>query len=131
MTRVLIADDDTEMRQLLAASLSHFGFDVDTAKDGNELLERLHGGEEGPAPDVVITDVHMPGWGGLQVLPWVKSWRPHLPVVLITAFADAEVRKLAAELGASVVLDKPFDLDALKDAIDRLLARTAEGTPPS
>lgn len=131
MTRVLIADDDLEMRQLLALLLTQSGYEVELAADGNELLQRLNRADAGDAPDVVVTDVHMPGWGGLQVLPWVRNWRPQTPIVLITAFAEPEVRALADELGAAAVLDKPFDVDALTNAIDELLTRVARGAPPS
>ena len=131
MTRVLIADDDLEMRELLALSLRQSGYEVELVANGNELLQRLEHMREDTPPDVVITDMQMPGWGGLQVLPWVRAWSPRTALVLITAFADREVRTLASALGADAVLDKPFDLGALKEAIDALLAKAAEGATHS
>lgn len=116
--RVLLAEDDDEMRALLVAGLRSDGFDVLEARDGAELLERLGdlfseaGGDEGV--DLVISDIKMPFFDGLSVLAGLRRNSVKTPVILITAFGDQDTHDKARSLGASAVFDKPFDLNDLR-----------------
>lgn len=121
--RILLADDDSEMRCLLAAVLTTAGYRVEEAGDGDELRARLTT-LEGPI-DLLVTDVQMPGWTGLQALEWTKRNIPGVEVVLITAFGDPDLHQRAAALGARAVLDKPFDLVALKQVVASLPEKAA------
>jgi DNA-binding response OmpR family regulator len=109
---VLIAEDDTEMRRLLADALRRSGCEVAEAKDGSQLFAVCSAGD-GPAFDVIVSDQRMPGRTGLDVLADLRrrGWRGAF--VLITAFGDAETHAWASRLGAAV-FDKPFDLDELR-----------------
>lgn len=118
--RILIADDDSEMRRLLAAVLAGDGYSVEEAGDGDELRARLKS-LAGPL-DLLVTDVQMPGWTGLQALEWAKRNIPGVEVILITAFGDRDLHARAAALGARAVLDKPFDLLTLKKVVASLPA---------
>ena len=123
--RILLAEDDALLRRMLATALGDDGFEVLEAGDGLELLEQLEAllGAEGGSHDLmVVADVHMPGLTGLDVLAILSCAVASTPVVLITAFADHELRAEAAELGAVAVLDKPFDLDQLRSVILRAAA---------
>jgi CheY-like chemotaxis protein len=109
--RILVADDDEAMRSLLGASLRREGFEVRECVDGGELLAELEAARNGDsAPDLVVSDLRMPGVNGLDVLHWLRRWLPEVPVILITAFGDRQVHKRAEALGAVMVIDKPFDL---------------------
>ncbi len=110
---VLLAEDDQELRSELAWILRQHGCRIVEAASGSELLHRIAGElhfRHDLGFDVVVSDVCMPGSSGLEVLGALRSARLRVPVVLISAFANAETRYIARELGA-LVLDKPFDLE--------------------
>lgn len=126
---IVVADDDAEMRSLLADTLRSDGFAVSEAKDGQELLamlvpstDRAAKGGTSSVPDLVVTDVQMPGATGLRVLSHVRRAHPTVPVILITAFGSAELHAQAKRLGAATVLDKPFDMSVLRALVRRLLS---------
>jgi len=122
--RVLVADDSSEQRWTLRLALSMMGFDVLEAADGRELfwaLEELsrHGG---PEPSLVIADVYMPAYDGLEVL---EAWREAMPnraVIFITAFPDSVVARRVQALGAEL-LAKPFTLTAFSECVRATLRR--------
>lgn len=105
--RVLVVDDDEVIRQLIAVNLTLEGFDVETAADGQDCLDRVGDVE----PDVITLDVMMPRLDG-----WVTALRlrgdpqtRHIRVVLITARAQEDDRKRGQEIGVDAYLTKPFD----------------------
>jgi CheY-like chemotaxis protein len=118
--RILLAEDDREMRRLITTSLSDEGFEVIEASDGKRLLDliasQLLTPERDPV-DLVISDLRMPGPTGLEVLAGLRNDDWATPFILITAFGDEETHEEARRLGAVAVFDKPFDLDDLKTAI--------------
>lgn len=122
---MLLAEDDQELRWLIAHTLRGGGFDVIEVADGLALLDHvgnsLLDSLELDAIDLIVTDVRMPGWSGLEVLAGLNSAGVPTPVVLITAFGDHEVHAAAKRLGAAAVLDKPFDLNELSTLAARLL----------
>lgn len=117
--RVLVADDDDEMRTLVIQMLQTDGCVAAEARDGAELLELLEQAFDEPSlrPDVVITDVKMPRLSGLGVLDALRRARWSLPVVVITAVSDESIETVARRLGATGVLHKPFDPDDLMTAV--------------
>jgi two-component system response regulator HydG len=117
--RVLVADDDAGARSGLAALLRSEGFEVDLAEDGERALARL----QETAPDVLVTDLHMPGLNGIQLLEQAKEAIPELVVVLVTAFADVDTAVQAMQKGAEHYLTKPVQTDELLVVIDRALER--------
>lgn len=122
--RVLVADDSSEQRWTLRLALSMMGFDVLEAADGRELfwaLEELSR-HAGPEPSLVIADVYMPAYDGLEVL---EAWRDALPnraVIFITAFPDSVVAQRVQALGATL-LAKPFTLSAFSECVRATLRR--------
>lgn len=116
--RVLVADDDDEMRKMLATLLRRQGFEVQSASDGQEVADRLS--EGGEAPDVLITDMRMPGISGLHLIQWVRERFPETQVILITAFGDRRTHARAAELGAAAVFNKPFDFNDLLETVHQV-----------
>jgi CheY-like chemotaxis protein len=121
-TLVLVADDDPAMRSMLGASLRRRGLEVDECRDGTELLERLESLRLGDdRPSLVVSDLRMPDVTGLDVVHWIGRWLPEVPVILITAFGDAQTHKRAKALGAAAVIDKPFDLEEFHEHVTRAL----------
>ncbi|MEI9950463.1 MAG: response regulator [Pseudomonadota bacterium] len=126
--RLLLAEDDFELRELLASVLRADGHEVVEACDGNELWALLsrENGAESPAPfSLVVSDVRMPGLTAFDVLARLQRALTETPVILITAFGDRTTHSRALRLGASRVLDKPFDFDELRDAVHDTLHQRA------
>jgi CheY-like chemotaxis protein len=123
--RVLVAEDDPHLRRLIARHLSRNGYHVLEASDGRETLEIL--GKlalRRTELSAIVMDVRMPGHTGMAILAGLRDRARETPILLMTAFGDAELHRRAAELGARAVLDKPFAMEAL----GRLVNATVEGT---
>jgi CheY-like chemotaxis protein len=123
--RVLLAEDDSELRALLASALRGDGYDVVEAEDGAELFGEIATGMLRPgrplAPDIVISDIRMPGKSGLEVVAGMRQDDWATPVILITGFGDPQTRAEAARLGVAAIFDKPFDVDDLRTAVLNLV----------
>jgi len=123
--RVLLAEDDGELRSLIAHALRDDGFDVVEVSDGQALVDLLadavaaDGALDGY--DLVVSDIRMPGFSAIDVLAAMRPFLTRTPVVLITAFGDAKTHDRALRLGAAAVIDKPFDLDDLRVRLRALL----------
>ena len=124
--RLLLAEDDFELRELLAFVLRADGHEVVEARDGNELFELLDGAPpDGEAYALVVSDVRMPGLTALDVLSRLERGLPQTAVILITAFGDQSTHLRAQRLGVSRVFDKPFDTDDLLAAVHETLDQRA------
>ncbi|GAB4558552.1 MAG: hypothetical protein Tsb0020_03610 [Haliangiales bacterium] len=120
---IWIADDDAAMCQMLSVSLQRKGFKVCEYASGTDLIKQLtETAGNGSAPDLIVSDVQMPGANGLDVLHWTRRTTPDTPVILITAFGDRHIHKRAHELGAAMIIDKPFDLKILHSKVTEILA---------
>lgn len=123
--KVVLAEDDSTMRTLLAYTLRCDGHDVIEAGDGAELLEQigilLLGPEDGSVPKVIVSDLRMPEYSGMDVLEALRRAEKSIPFLLITAFGDDEVHAEARRLGASV-LDKPFLIEDFLAAVHQVLS---------
>ena len=131
--RVLLAEDDTALRHLLAETLRGNGYEVSEIPDGGRLLVRVAQEVQGrgvlderrgsaPEPiDLIISDVRMPVCTGLQIVEALRQVHRKTPVILITAFADDATRAKAEGLGA-VLFDKPVDLDELMEVVAQILS---------
>ncbi len=89
------------------------------AESGEEALEKLTDGIR-PLLIVILSDINMPGMDGLTLLREIKTRRPDLPVMMVTAYGDEERRRQATEAGALQFLSKPVDFDLLKEELQRL-----------
>lgn len=118
--KILLAEDDYDLRELLAFCLFRAGYNVTSCDNGLKLLERLEGypGNDGPPFDLVLTDLRMPALTGLEVLETFHDLPKRPPFICMTAFGDEKTHKLAKELGAAFTIDKPVDLDDLVTLID-------------
>jgi DNA-binding response OmpR family regulator len=114
---VLIVDDDEVIRSLLRLTLPAEGYDVVEAQDGDQALEII----SARPPALVLLDWRMPGRSGESVLTELKTTHPEIPVIVLTAEPEADVRSLAESLGADVYMAKPFSPLQLLAAVEKLL----------
>jgi DNA-binding NtrC family response regulator len=125
---VAIAEDDDDLRSLLASMLRRAGYRVREFSSGSQLLRTLTTDTQASALtfeaeltiDLVISDIRMPGASGLEVLAKLHSMSQLVPVVLMTAFGDRSTHEKALQMGAAALIDKPFELDELLSLADRL-----------
>ncbi|MFW2390443.1 MAG: sigma-54-dependent transcriptional regulator [Polyangiales bacterium] len=118
--RVLIVDDEANARNALAELLDDAGYSVSTAADGRTALLQM----EQVDPDVVLTDLKMPGMDGLSLIERGRPMSPHTTFIVMTAFATIDTAVKAIKLGAESYLTKPLELDAVMAIVDRALDRT-------
>ena len=104
---VWILDDDRSIRWVLEKSLNSAGLDTVSFDNGEDLLQRLRHN----TPDVIISDIRMPGISGLELLSAVKSSHPGLPVIVMTAHSDLDSAVMSYSRGAFEYLPKPFDIE--------------------
>jgi len=124
---ILIVDDEPDVavlfRQQFRREAREGSYVLHFALSAYEALERLAADIE-PQLIVILSDINMPGMDGLALLREIKTRRPDLPVMMLTAYGDEERRRLAKEYGAADFLTKPVDFDSLKERLRRLHART-------
>lgn len=128
---ILLAEDDKEMRAMLVLALRKDGYEVTECSDGVELftyLEHYFLPNRIVQKDValVISDILMPGFTGMEVLEGISKKERFPPMILITAFGDEKTHALADELGAAAIFDKPFDMDDLLAKVRELLQTDKE-----
>jgi len=116
--RILVVDDEENVRRSLVLRLERIGFSARQAADGREALAAL---DEEPELAVVLCDVRMPGMGGLEFLDRVRD-RPGLAVLMMSAYGDRETEEEALRHGAVDFISKPFRPDELKARLDRIWA---------
>jgi two-component system response regulator PilR (NtrC family) len=116
---ILVVDDERSMRDFLKILLQKEGYAVTTAHNGENALECLNDQEF----SLVITDIRMPGMGGLELLEAVKDHNLEVPVIMITAFASPDDAVLAMKNGAFDYISKPFNVDEIKSVIESATRR--------
>jgi CheY-like chemotaxis protein len=122
---IMIVDDEPQVAEVLARSLSRQGHSTTVVHSGEEALERLR-----TLPlDAMFLDVSMPGMNGLDVMAEVRRLRPSLAVVIITGHATADEVERVKALGAVDVIQKPSALTHYHRAIERLHSRSAYSEP--
>jgi two-component system, response regulator, stage 0 sporulation protein F len=138
--RIMLAEDDAEMRTLLVDSFARDGYEVIAAQNGLEMIEEirmlLFRGDPLPV-DLIVSDERMPGMPGLEFLSVLREAEWPTPFILITGFGDERIHERAMQMGASAVFDKPFDIDDLRRTVfavltdDRSARGTGRPTPPA
>lgn len=124
--RVLVADDDVDMRRLVSHALKKDGCEVIEVADGAELLDYVGSSllkeNHVVRPDIIISDIRMPGFNGLQILAGLRKARWETPIILMTALDDQKTYADAARLGAAALFQKPFDTNHLRRAVRELVS---------
>src|SRR5215210_3669837 len=112
---VLIVDDERTLARTVKAFLTESGYEAEVAPDAEKALELL----EALRPDVVFTDVRLPGMSGIDLLQRIREFDPAIPVIIMTAYGSIEGAVAAVKMGAFDYLKKPVDLEELKLLADR------------
>ena len=121
-TRILVVDDEADVRLLLAREISDRGHEVVVAADSAQAMEEMGRGEF----DVVLTDIRMPGMDGIDLAGWIKRTRPYTNVIVMTGYGSLESANSAVQVGAFDYLLKPFgEMDLVNSSIDRALRGVA------
>ena len=125
---ILVVDDepDVEMlfRQHFRRDLRGGRFAMEFAQSATAALERITEAQD-QSLILILSDINMPGMSGLELLPKAKAMRPDVPIIMITAYGDAETKRKALENGAEALLTKPIDFGALRSEIDTRVERAA------
>jgi two-component system nitrogen regulation response regulator GlnG len=120
--RIWVVDDERSIRWVLEKALSQSGWQVDTFESAEEVMAGLQSG----SPDVVITDIRMPGADGLELMAALKENDPELPVIVMTAHSDLDSAVSSLQSGAFEYLPKPFEVDDAVEVVGRALERARE-----
>ena len=122
---ILVVDDEPDVeslfRQQFRRDLRSGRFHMEFAPSAPVAIERAVELRD-PSLILILSDINMPGMSGLEMLPQVRAKRPDVPVIMITAYGDAETKKKAIERGAEGLLTKPIDFSVLREEIDQRLA---------
>jgi CheY-like chemotaxis protein len=125
---VLVVDDEPDVevlfRQQFRRDLRAQRFVMDFASSAADALARIAGTIE-QSLILILSDINMPGMTGLEMLPKAKEIRPDVPVIMITAYGDADTKRKAIESGADGLLPKPIDFTVLREEIDMRLERAS------
>jgi two-component system nitrogen regulation response regulator GlnG len=123
-SKVWIADDDNSIRWVLERALTQAGIANESFADADDLLKQITSGQ----PDVIISDIRMPGTNGLELLSRISERYPNVPVIITTAHSDLDSAVASYQKGAFEYLPKPFDLDEMIAVTERALAHAREKT---
>ena len=125
---ILVVDDEPDVealfRQQFRRELRAGRFALEFAQSAPIALQRItDAGDDSLI--LILSDINMPGMNGLELLPKAKAMRPDVPIIMITAYGDAETKRRALENGAEALLTKPIDFGTLRSEIDSRVERAA------
>ena len=124
---ILVVDDEPDVadlfRQQFRRELRAERFVMEFAQSAPHALERVRSAKNGLI--LILSDVNMPGMSGLELLPKARQARPDVPVIMITAYGDADTRRKAIEGGAAGLFTKPIDFPELRQVITRRIEAAA------
>lgn len=125
---VLVVDDEPDVEMLFRQQFRHDlragRFTMEFARSGETALQRITDAT-GVSIILILSDINMPGMTGLELLPMAKAVRPDVPVIMITAYGDADTKRKALERGAEALFIKPIDFVTLRSEIDMRVERAA------
>lgn len=125
---ILVVDDEPDVeilfRQQFRRDLRAERFVMEFAQSGPAALQRISD-TEGVSLILILSDINMPGMTGLELLPKARTLRPNVPIIMITAYGDANTKRKALEAGAEALLTKPIDFALLRNEIETRVERAA------
>ena len=125
---ILVVDDEPDIehlfRQQFRRDLRSGRFTMEFAESAQEALDRIAVVTD-QTLILILSDINMPGMSGLELLPKAKAARPDVPIIMITAYGDAETKRKALERGAELLLTKPIDFVMLRSEIDMRVGSAA------
>ena len=125
---ILVVDDEPDIellfRQQFRRDLRDGRFAMEFAQSAQGALQRITDATN-TSLTLILSDINMPGMSGLELLPRAKAARPDVPVIMITAYGDADTKRRALASGADAFLTKPIDFTIVRDEIDMRVGRAA------
>ena len=125
---ILVVDDEPDVevlfRQQFRREIRAGRFVMDFTQSAGAALERIASAADASLI-LILSDINMPGMSGLELLPKAKAARPDVPIIMITAYGDAETKRKALEAGAEALLTKPIDFAVLRGEIETRLGMAA------
>ena len=121
--RVLVVDDEPDIRRVAGMMLEKAGYDVLEAEDGQRAIEVINTGENRLMLDAVVCDMRMPKINGVEALAYFRDNFPHVPVVVLTGFPDTEMAVSSMRNGVVDYLVKPVDSERLTTAVASAMAQ--------
>ena len=125
---ILVVDDEPDVETLFRQHFRHDlrsgRFLMEFAQSASEALARITAAGD-QSLILILSDINMPGMSGLELLPKAKAMRPDVPIIMITAYGDAETKRKALESGAEALLTKPIDFGTLRGEIETRVERAA------
>ncbi len=121
---IWIIDDDQSMRWVLEKTLNNNGYAVNAFESGSVALASFKRAPLEQRPDLVITDVRMPGINGFELMRQIRNISPQTPIIVMTAYTDLDTTQQSFEEGAYEYLPKPFDIDDALELVARACAET-------
>jgi CheY-like chemotaxis protein len=125
---ILVVDDESDVeilfRQQFRRDLRAGRYTMEFAQSADMALQLIAGAGD-QSLILILSDINMPGMSGLELLPKAKAARPDVPVIMITAYGDAETKRQGLERGAEALLTKPIDFGTLRSEIETRIERAA------
>src|ERR1700730_6575513 len=119
MPKILVIDDEADMRFAVRMLLERSGHSVVEAENGESALARIDEGR----PDLVLLDMRLPGMDGIQILQKIREKQKDLPIIMVTGYGNVELAEQAIQLGADHYLSKPFHNKELIEVIQQILEK--------
>jgi len=115
--KVLITDDEKSTTLLLSAIFKD-SYQIETAHSSHDAILKIHEFQ----PDLITSDINMPGLEGDDLLPIIRAWKPHIPVLVISGSIDPDIQEKCIDRGASGFIAKPFERNSLLEQVQKILA---------
>lgn len=119
--RVMVVDDEADIRKLVRMTLKKAGYDVLEAEDGGKAIEVLNSGENRLMLDVIICDIRMPKINGIEAIAYFRKEYPRVPLIVLTGFPDTDMATSLLRQGVADYLVKPVEGEKLKAAVARAM----------
>jgi two-component system chemotaxis response regulator CheY len=115
--RILVIDDEEQIRKVVTIGLKKAGYDVEEAEDGGKAIEVLNAGENPMMVDVIICDIRMPKINGTEAIAYFRTEYPSIPIIVLTGYPDVQLATSLLKAGVVEYLTKPVDRDRLVSAV--------------
>ncbi len=125
--RVLVIDDEPEVRKIVRFALEKQGYDVVEAEDGEKAIETIRSGDNSLLTDVIICDVRMPKINGLAAVAFFREQFPSVPIIVLTGYPDMELATSFIKQGVMEYLVKPVEREKLIETVDKAMALSGFG----
>ncbi len=119
--RVLVVDDEADIRKLVRMTLKKAGYDVIEAEDGEKAIAMINTGENRLMLDVIICDIRMPKVNGMEAIAYFRKEYPRVPLIVLTGFPDTDMATTLLRQGVADYLVKPVEAETLKAAVARAM----------